>query len=65
MEEFDRKEPMTADKAKQLHQKIDAGVKIAVASALEEHRRVGRSMVIWKLGKVTTLRLDEIGHAKR
>ena len=33
---------MTADKVKELRQKIDAGVKTAVASALEEHRRAGR-----------------------
>jgi hypothetical protein len=65
MAEFDRKESMTADKAKDLRQKIDAGVKTAVASALEEHRRAGRSVVVWKQGRVTTLRPDEIGHIKR
>ena len=56
---------MTADQAKHLRQKIDAGVKTAVASALEEHRRAGRSVVVWKHGKVTTLRPYEIGHAQR
>jgi hypothetical protein len=65
MAEFDRKEPMTTDKAKDLRQKIDAGVKTAVASALEEHRRAGRSVVVWEQGKVATLRPDEIGRARR
>ena len=46
-------------------QKIDAGVKTAVASALEEHRRAGRSVVVWNQGKVVTMRPDEIGHARR
>jgi len=56
---------MTDDKVKELRQKIDAGVKTAVASALEEHRRAGRPVVVWKQGKVVTLRPDEIGHARR
>jgi len=49
---------MTIDKAKELRQKIDAGVKIAVASALEEHRRAGRSIAVWKHGKVVTIHPD-------
>lgn len=56
---------MTADKVKELRQKIDAGVKTAVATALEEHRRAGRSVVVWKQGKVATIRPDEISHVKR
>jgi hypothetical protein len=56
---------MTADKVKELRQKIDAGVKSAVATALEEHRRAGRPIVVWKQGKVVTVRPDEISHAKR
>lgn len=56
---------MTADKAKELRQKIDAGVKTAVASALEEHRRAGRSVVVWKQGKVVTIRPDSDREKKR
>jgi hypothetical protein len=51
---------MTAEKAKELREKIDAGVKHAVALALDEHRRAGRSIVVWREGKVVTLRPDEI-----
>ena len=56
---------MTAEELKVLRQKIDAGLKAAVALALEEHRRAGRSVVIWKDGKVTTLTPEEIGQLKR
>ena len=56
---------MTPDKVKELRQKIDAGVKTAVASALEEHRRAGRSIVVWKQGKVVTIRPDDIRPAKQ
>ncbi|MCE0499511.1 MAG: hypothetical protein LV481_16345 [Methylacidiphilales bacterium] len=56
---------MTADKVKELRQKIDAGVKTAVATALEEHRRAGRSVVVWKQGKVVTIRPDEVRNVKR
>ena len=43
---------MNAEKKKDLRQKINAGVKAAVASALEEHRRAGRLVAIWRNGHV-------------
>ena len=43
---------MNAEKKKDLRQKITAGVKAAVASALEEHRRAGRRVAIWQNGQV-------------
>ncbi len=43
-----------------LHQKIDAGVKMAIARAIEKHRRLGQSISIWQDGKVVTLSADEI-----
>ena len=43
---------MNAAKKKDLRQKITAGVKAAVASALEEHRRAGRLVAIWQNGRV-------------
>jgi hypothetical protein len=43
---------MNAEKKKDLRQKITAGVKTAVASALEEHRRAGRLVAIWQNGGV-------------
>ena len=56
---------MTAEQMKELRQKIDAGIKSAVAIALEEHRRAGRSVVVWRQGKVVTLQPDEIASAQR
>ena len=47
---------MNAEKKKDLRQKINAGVKAAVASALEEHRRAGRLVAIWQNGRVRIVR---------
>lgn len=44
----------------ELHQKIDAGVKTAVAKAIERHRKLGESISIWQDGKVVTLTADQI-----
>jgi ABC-type proline/glycine betaine transport system ATPase subunit len=41
-------------------QKIDAGVKAGAALALDEHRRMGRSIAIWQDGKIVTLTGEEI-----
>ena len=41
-------------------QKIDAGVKAGAALALDEHRRMGRSIAIWQNGKIVTLTGEEI-----
>jgi hypothetical protein len=43
---------MNAEKKKDLRQKINAGVKAAVATALAEHRRAGRLVAIWQNGRV-------------
>ncbi|MBE9256539.1 MULTISPECIES: hypothetical protein [Aphanizomenonaceae] len=40
--------------------KIDAGVKFAIANAIERHRRLGESISILRDGKVVTLTADEI-----
>ena len=43
-----------------LHQKIDAGVKLAIAEAIEKHRKLGQSISIWRDGKIITLTADQI-----
>ncbi|MDZ8261089.1 hypothetical protein [Nostoc sp. ChiQUE01b] len=43
-----------------LSSKIDAGVKAAIAAAIERHRRLGQSISIMREGKVVTLTPDEI-----
>ncbi len=40
------------DDARILREKIDIGFKEGVAMALEEHRRMGRKVVMWQDGKV-------------
>ena len=44
----------------ELYQKIDAGVKLAIAEAIEKHRRLGQSISIWQDGKIITLTADQI-----
>jgi uncharacterized protein (DUF2249 family) len=43
-----------------LSTRIDAGVKKAIADAIERHRRLGESISILKDGKVVTLTADQI-----
>ena len=43
-----------------LHQKIDADVKLAIAEAIEKHRKLGESISIWQDGKIITLTADQI-----
>lgn len=43
-----------------LSSQIDAGVKLAVAKAIERHRRLGESISIWQDGQVVTLTADQI-----
>ncbi len=52
--------PMTEPILTELHQKIDAGVKAAVAETIERHRRLGESSSIFKDGKIVTLSADQI-----
>ncbi|MEZ2237752.1 hypothetical protein [Microcoleus sp.] len=54
---MDRKPEITLT---ELQQKIDAGVKIAIAKAIEKHRKLGESISIWQDGKVITLTADQI-----
>lgn len=44
----------------QLQQKIDAGVKQAIAQALEKHRKLGESITILQDGKIVTLTAENI-----
>jgi hypothetical protein len=51
---------MTEEELHNLYEKIDAGVKVAIAEAIEKHRRLGQSITIWRDGKVVTLTAAEI-----
>ena len=43
-----------------LSSQIDTGVKLAIAKAVERHRKLGESISIWQDGKVVTLTAEEI-----
>jgi len=43
-----------------LHNKIDSGVKAAIAAAIEKHRKLGESIAVWQDGKVVILTADRI-----
>lgn len=36
-------------------EKIDLGVRLGVAHALAEHKRMGQSIVVWRNGKIVTI----------
>ncbi|MBL8898528.1 MAG: hypothetical protein JNM84_12905 [Planctomycetes bacterium] len=38
-----------------LGRKIDAGIRASIALALEEHRRAGRTVAIWRDGRVVEI----------
>jgi hypothetical protein len=51
---------MTDEEMKALHQKIAEGGKVAIAEALERHRKLGEAIAVWKDGKVVILSADQI-----
>ncbi len=51
---------MTEPIADKLSEQIDAGVRAAIAEAIERHRRLGESISILKDGQIVTLTADQI-----
>ncbi len=51
---------MTENEIQSKHQKIRAGVKAAIAQAIERHRKLGESIAVWKDGNVVILAADQI-----
>jgi hypothetical protein len=51
---------MTEEEMRVLHQKIAEGSKVAIAEALERHRKLGEEIAVWKDGKVVILSADQI-----
>ena len=50
---------MTTEDRKESREKVLAGLRLAVAEALEVHRKAGRKIVVWKDGKVVWLTVKE------
>jgi hypothetical protein len=51
---------MSDNPRRQLSTKIDAGVKTAIAEAIERHRKLGQSISIMRDGQVITLTAEQI-----
>ncbi|TAG90167.1 MAG: hypothetical protein EAZ09_23205 [Oscillatoriales cyanobacterium] len=51
---------MTEQKLVKLSDRIDVGVKAAIAEAIEKHRRLGQSISVWRDGKIVTITAAEI-----
>ncbi|MEG4483912.1 hypothetical protein [Microcoleus sp. D2_18a_B4] len=51
---------MTEEELLKLYEKIDAGVKVAIAEAYEKHCRLGQSISIWRDGKIVSITAAEI-----
>jgi hypothetical protein len=49
---------MTEDRL--LSSKINGGVRIAIAQALERHRKLGEAIAVWQEGQVTVIPADQI-----
>jgi hypothetical protein len=51
---------MTDEEMRAMHRKIAEGGKVAIAEALERHRKLGEAIAVWKDGKVVILSADQI-----
>lgn len=51
---------MSETKKNDLNEKIEFGVRRGVARALAEHKKAGRSIVIWRDGKVVQIPPEDI-----
>lgn len=56
----DHQRPLSTSHTESLLARIDAGVKEAIAEAVEAHRKAGRAIVVWRDGKVVTIPASEI-----
>jgi hypothetical protein len=43
-----------------LSRQINVGVEVAIAQAIERHRKLGEAIAVWQDGKVVVLMADQI-----
>jgi len=53
-------EQMTKEEIALKYQKICDGIGVAIAKALDRHRRLGESIAVWQDGKVVIVSADQI-----
>jgi hypothetical protein len=51
---------MTNQEVRILHCKIEEGVRVAVAQALDRHRKLGESIAVWQDNQVVILPPEQI-----
>ena len=51
---------MSIPRNKQLSKNISKAIKIAVAEAIERHRRLGQPIAVWQNGRVVTIPATKI-----
>ncbi len=51
---------MSNQDGRELVRKINLGVRLGVAKALAEHKKAGRSIVVWRDGKVVRVPPEDI-----
>jgi hypothetical protein len=51
---------MTTEEMDRLYQTIAEGGRVAIAEALERHRKLGEAIAVWKDGKVVILSAEQI-----
>ena len=56
---------MTPKKRRDWNERIRAGVRAGIADALEEHRRAGRKVPVWRKGRVVRLTVEQALAAAR
>ena len=55
---------MSPHDEKALHERITIGIRKGVARAIKEHKKAGRSINIWKNGKIEKIPADKIEAAE-
>jgi hypothetical protein len=50
---------MNYEEKRKQHAQIQAGMHVAIAEAVEEHRRAGRKIAIWRNGEVVRVTVEE------
>ena len=48
------------DKEDDILKRFNIGVRLGVARALDEHKRMGRSIVVWRDGKIVEVAAEDI-----
>jgi len=51
---------MTLKQQKELHKKAERAIRAAIRKVVEEHKRIGEPLVVWKNGKVAHIEAKKL-----